>query len=160
MTTAPIIATLKETAAVRANGHVAEEANPPPPALPLNLAKLSDEVLALLAGAVPKEIADRQAKREADLFGEYKERARVLGVTPARFAAALGLKLPRAVEKASAADGRGSVKPKYRNPDNPSQLWTGRGKPPPWIELGDERSERGTPLPLAKFRIRDDEDEK
>ena len=25
-------------------------------------------------------------------------------------------------------------KPKYRNPNNPEQTWTGRGKPPRWIK--------------------------
>lgn len=28
---------------------------------------------------------------------------------------------------------RGSVAPKYRNPDDPSQTWTGRGKQPLWF---------------------------
>ncbi len=27
-----------------------------------------------------------------------------------------------------------SVKPKYRNPDNPSDIWSGRGRKPKWFE--------------------------
>jgi DNA-binding protein H-NS len=38
----------------------------------------------------------------------------------------------------SAAEGgddrRGSVAPKYRNPDNPSDVWSGRGRKPKWVE--------------------------
>jgi DNA-binding protein H-NS len=30
-------------------------------------------------------------------------------------------------------DGRSSVPPKYRNPDNPAETWTGRGRQPKWI---------------------------
>ena len=29
---------------------------------------------------------------------------------------------------------RKPVKPKYRNPDNPEQTWTGRGRRPRWVE--------------------------
>ena len=29
------------------------------------------------------------------------------------------------------------VEPKYRNPDDASQTWTGRGKPPAWIANED-----------------------
>ena len=28
-------------------------------------------------------------------------------------------------------------KPKYRNPNNPEQTWTGRGKPPRWLKAMD-----------------------
>jgi DNA-binding protein H-NS len=28
---------------------------------------------------------------------------------------------------------RGSVAPKYRNPDNPAETWAGRGLPPKWM---------------------------
>ena len=30
--------------------------------------------------------------------------------------------------------GRRKGKPKYRNPDNPEQTWTGRGKKPSWLK--------------------------
>ena len=30
--------------------------------------------------------------------------------------------------------GRRKGKPKYRNPDNPDQTWTGRGKKPNWLK--------------------------
>ncbi|RME59368.1 H-NS histone family protein [Candidatus Parcubacteria bacterium] len=29
---------------------------------------------------------------------------------------------------------RGIVPPKYRNPDNPAETWTGRGRKPKWVE--------------------------
>lgn len=29
---------------------------------------------------------------------------------------------------------RGTVAPKYRNPNDPSQQWSGRGKPPRWFQ--------------------------
>ena len=29
--------------------------------------------------------------------------------------------------------GKGSVAPKYRDPNNPGNTWTGRGRPPRWL---------------------------
>lgn len=38
--------------------------------------------------------------------------------------------------------------PKYRNPDNPDQTWTGRGRRPDWIRAAVERGDD-----LSKFEI-------
>jgi len=36
---------------------------------------------------------------------------------------------------------RGKVAPKYKNPANPSQTWTGRGKMPAWVKaLSDQNA--------------------
>lgn len=32
-----------------------------------------------------------------------------------------------------AAGGRAKVAPKYRNPHNPDETWSGRGRPPKWV---------------------------
>jgi len=32
-----------------------------------------------------------------------------------------------------AKKGKGSVPPKYRDPKNPENTWTGRGRPPRWL---------------------------
>ena len=42
---------------------------------------------------------------------------------------------PKKARKASALKGRtlGKVAPKYRNPDNPNEVWTGRGRQPRWL---------------------------
>ncbi len=39
----------------------------------------------------------------------------------------------RKVEDSAAADGRAHVPPKYRNPDNSAETWTGRGRQPKWL---------------------------
>lgn len=42
---------------------------------------------------------------------------------------------PKAAGKKKAATGaRGKVAPKYRNPANAEQTWTGRGKAPIWVQ--------------------------
>src|SRR4051794_12275797 len=34
----------------------------------------------------------------------------------------------------AAPASRGKVAPKYRNPDNPAETWTGRGRQPRWVQ--------------------------
>ncbi len=45
---------------------------------------------------------------------------------------------------------RGIVPPKYRNPDNPAETWTGRGRKPRWVVAALEKG-----LTLDDLRIRD-----
>ena len=45
---------------------------------------------------------------------------------------------------------RGTVPPKYRNPDNPAETWTGRGRQPRWVSAALEKG-----LTLDDLRIRD-----
>jgi hypothetical protein len=128
---------------------LAKVEGPKAPTLPVDLVGLCDEVLALLAEEVPREQQRRQAQREADLFAEMKERARLLGVPHARLAAALGVRLapgtarpstPRPVSTEPAASGetpakrdrRHDPKPLYWNPKDHSQRWTKKGNQPRW----------------------------
>ena len=39
----------------------------------------------------------------------------------------------RARRAKSNADGRAKVAPKYRNPNNPEETWSGRGRAPGWM---------------------------
>lgn len=58
------------------------------------------------------------------------------GITAAQIAEALKAEKPaktrRSVKKTSGP--RGKVAPKYRNPANAEQTWTGRGKAPLWVQ--------------------------
>lgn len=46
-----------------------------------------------------------------------------------------GVKAPRkAAKPAAKKDGRSKVAPKYKNPENESETWTGRGRKPKWVE--------------------------
>ena len=43
---------------------------------------------------------------------------------------------------------RGKAEPKYRNPDNPSQTWAGRGRKPTWLEAALKQGKK-----LDSFKI-------
>lgn len=83
-----------------------------------------------------KELQDQRhnllQSQRADKLKEAKNLIRQYGFT----ASDLGL----GVQKTSKTTS--SVPPKYRNPANPSQAWTGRGKPPIWIKTHIESGGR------------------
>jgi len=110
--------------------------NPPKPSppLPVDLKSLTDDDLAWLVVAGPREIEERKSKREAELFAFIREQATVLGLSPARLRSALFKSTTgrKRVGKSDEQDGRSRVKPKYWNPKDHAQRWAGRGAPPPW----------------------------
>jgi len=91
-----------------------------------------DKALERLAEAEKKE-ALRAAEKAVRAYGFSLEQITGGAVkTPAEKTPA-GKKQTRA-KAAKTDDGRAKVAPKYRNPENPEQTWTGRGRAPKWVE--------------------------
>jgi DNA-binding protein H-NS len=115
----------------------------------MNLASLSDDALATLITDAQAEQQARFERRKADVLETFRTQAEALGLDPASLAKALakrGNSRPRA---SSHADGRSSVKPKYRNPQNPSETWAGRGAKPKWYEAHLARGGKAAELLIA-----------
>jgi DNA-binding protein H-NS len=100
--------------------------------LPLDLASLTDELLAALIEGARTELQERKTKREADFFALVSEQAKLLNVTPARLKAYLDGKAP-AARPEDAVDGRKNVRPKFWCPKDHELRWSGRGNPPKWM---------------------------
>jgi DNA-binding protein H-NS len=83
-----------------------------------------------------RALAESEGYSIAELFGATGGAARPAGAGKATKAAAAGRKL-------------GKVAPKYRNPSNPKETWTGRGKQPRWLA-----AETGKGRKLEEFLIR------
>ncbi len=94
------------------------------------IAKLQKQ-LALLQ----KKEADKSKAKQTKALAAIVKLAKDAGLTPDDVIGALkshkALAKKRAAAKKSANAGK-SVAPKYRNPANPEQTWTGRGKMPKW----------------------------
>lgn len=86
----------------------------------LNALTLSE--LKQLERDVARAIATYELRRVAEAKAEVEELARKLGFKLAELVEAPGGK------KVS------STAPKYRNPENPEQTWTGHGRQPKWIK--------------------------
>ena len=100
--------------------------------------KLSYAELLELQARVVDTIAEKRAEEQA------KVREKV-----AEMAAEAGLSLDEVISKSGGKDRRhGKVAIKYRNPKDPSQTWTGRGRKPLWLsaELAAGKS-------LEKFAV-------
>lgn len=102
----------------------------------MELTKLTVTELKKLKTRVENEIAKRTDNTRKDLLKKIQKLTAeagmsitdVLGEKPA---AAKGKRAP--VVKKATRGPKGKVAPKYRDPANASQTWTGRGRKPQWV---------------------------
>ncbi|WP_341213799.1 H-NS histone family protein [uncultured Limimaricola sp.] len=87
-----------------------------------------------LRKAVHRAIQDYQERKRAQARSAAEAAAREFGYTLEELIAAKGSK-----------KGRSASPAKYRNPDDPAQTWSGRGRQPQWmkdaIESGADRDD-------------------
>jgi len=89
-----------------------------------DLNKLSLPVLIKIQEELPKAINKARKAEKSNLRKKIKALASESGFT-----------LEELVGKGKASPKkRGKVKPKYENPDNAAQTWTGRGRMPLWVQ--------------------------
>jgi len=100
-----------------ANGHA-----------PLDITGLEPEDLKVLRDAVDARLSTLEAERREAAFREMEEIARRNGLTKAQVAARF---------RGRRNGARGPAR--YRNPDNPAQTWSGRGRRPKWVAAQLER---------------------
>ena len=92
-----------------------------------NLEKMSHKELAQLATDV--EAAMTAAKKRDKI-----EARKAAEAAAAKFGFSLAELMPAAGKAAKSAGA-----PKYANPDNPSQTWTGKGRQPQWFKAAIEK---------------------
>ena len=86
----------------------------------MNLADLSIAELQELQANIEKEVQVRRAAEKDRLKKHFQEQANAVGLT-----------LDEIFGKG--APGKGSVKVKFRDPEDPSKTWAGRGRKPAWL---------------------------
>ena len=87
-----------------------------------NIDKLSLSELHDLVRAAQQKIAERQSSAREELKESFAAKAREHGIS-----------LEELFGK-SRRGGKGSVPVKYRDPKNPENTWTGRGRMPRWMQ--------------------------
>ncbi len=88
----------------------------------IDLSKMSDDELKGLESAIRRERTKRENARKREAEKKIREIAAAVGLSVEIFAAGKG------------KPGGGALPPKYRNPEDPSQTWSGRGKRPAWFK--------------------------
>jgi DNA-binding protein H-NS len=97
----------------------------------INLEKLGLKELQELELRVEKAIAEARLKERSELKAEIEQMVADRGFTMSEIFST----------KRGSPKGR-MVAPKYANPEDPSQTWTGRGRKPNWlVEKLEEGSE-------------------
>lgn len=95
----------------------------------MNLDKLKDmavDELTELKKGIDSLISQKQKEQTKNLVDEFKAKAAKLG---------LSLEEIMGLESNKPRKSKGQkVAPKYRNPNDASQTWTGRGRKPLWVE--------------------------
>ncbi|MCR9149807.1 MAG: H-NS histone family protein [Rhodobacteraceae bacterium] len=86
----------------------------------IDIEKLSLKELKDLRNQVEKAINSFEERRKAAALVELEEAAKKLGFSLSELTGA-------------SAKKRKAVAPKYANPADPSQTWTGRGRRPRWV---------------------------
>lgn len=90
----------------------------------INLKSLSTEELDALQSDISAEIVSRQKEARQELLREFRAKAKAAGTT---------LEDLMTNQKGGKTKGRASkAVPKYANPADKSQTWTGHGKRPRW----------------------------
>lgn len=93
----------------------------------IDLSALSIEELENLRTQIEKALERRRSESLEQAFAKLEETAAKLGIDKAQLASryAGGVRQRRSSAK--------PVERKYRNPADPSQTWTGRGRKPVWV---------------------------
>ncbi|MBZ4689602.1 MAG: H-NS histone family protein [Cereibacter changlensis] len=87
-----------------------------------NLDAMSLKELKALQAQVVKAISTYEDRRKRDALAELEEKAREMGFSLAELTGT------------PAGRKRAAATPKYANPDNASDTWSGRGRKPRWFE--------------------------
>lgn len=95
-----------------------------------NPAEMSEDELRQLIQEAEKELSDRLARRTRQTLKEARRLAAEVGFE-ASFAKAGE---PEAKGRGKGAGTRGKAVQKYRNPENRTETWSGRGRPPKWVQ--------------------------
>lgn len=95
---------------------------------------LSETELQSVIQNAEKALKEKQASKRKEVIAQIRELAASIGV---------GIEIKD--EDARSSRKGSKVPPKYQNPDNPAQTWTGRGVAPKWmqalINAGHDKSE-------------------
>lgn len=103
-----------------------------------DLSALSLSELRELESEVQAAITEKEAAEKAAILAEFEQRAKSSGFSLADIFALptrsmFRPKKDKAEKVEASGKGRGSVAPKYRNPENSLETWSGRGRQPVWV---------------------------
>lgn len=91
----------------------------------INLSELNEKQLEKLRSDIDKELGARSRQKLADARKAAEEAARKHGFSLQELVGG---------KARSKSSGKAAAAPRYRNPADESQTWTGRGRQPAWFK--------------------------
>lgn len=98
----------------------------------VNLKSLSPSELQALIHNAQAQMSDARKSLVQDVRAKIDALLQKSGLTLDEVYHRRGTKNAKAGKASNALKGK-TVAPKYRNPENPAQTWTGRGRQPSWV---------------------------
>ena len=90
----------------------------------MNIKELETEAITLLINELQSELKSRVKKEKENFLNTIKAKADFFGVSVED----LMIEASRSKKRKA-----GKVQPKYQNPDNQAETWTGKGRKPNWL---------------------------
>lgn len=97
----------------------------------INVTELSYEDLSTLANQAQEQLAARRNQVVLDLRKHLKEDCEASGVSIDEVIRPFAQRIM--VGESGKAKGKSPVAPKYQNPENTDETWSGRGRRPKWF---------------------------
>lgn len=110
-----------------------------------NIDSLTEAELRDLLRSAEKLLSERVAQRAKATLKEARRMAAEVGFE----ATFTKVGKPAAATPGKAFAPRGPARQKYRNPENPSETWAGRGRPPKWVQAALESGQSLEELAIA-----------
>ena len=101
----------------------------------IDLKEMSLSDLSKLKTKIEKIIVRKEAKMKTHAIAELKKKAVSLGFSLTDLVGDAGMAADKRSPKSKSIK-RATVKQKYKNPEDPNQTWSGRGRKPKWLEKG------------------------
>ena len=99
----------------------------------MNIKELETEAITLLINELQSELKSRVKKEKENFLNTIKAKADFFGVSVED----LMIEASRSKKRKA-----GKVQPKYQNPDNQAETWTGKGRKPNWLVAQLENGNR------------------
>lgn len=100
----------------------------------INLKGMTCKELEKLKADIDKALVRVEEIEKKEALKAAEKAAKALGYSLADLEGVKTAPKARTAKPKKASDGRAKVAPKYQNPDDPEQKWTGRGRKPKWVE--------------------------
>lgn len=98
----------------------------------LDFERMSESDLTALIAGAQQQLTALRAKRAKQTLKEAKRLAAEVGYEVDFVKVGKGGR--KGAQPVKVAGTRAPVAPKYRNPENPEETWTGRGRSPKWVQ--------------------------